>query len=69
MTPPFHSSGISGKGENTSYGGEPVGYVIELKNGLKLYHADVSGYNTLPRGRNQNFWIAGWEMSRRTIAL
>jgi L-ascorbate metabolism protein UlaG (beta-lactamase superfamily) len=39
MTPAFHSSGISGKGENTVYGEEPVGYVIELENGLKLYHA------------------------------
>jgi L-ascorbate metabolism protein UlaG (beta-lactamase superfamily) len=39
MTQAFHSSGISGKGENTVYGGEPVGYVIELENGLKLYHA------------------------------
>src|SRR5258708_28684603 len=39
MTPAFHSSGIHGKGNETVYGGEPVGYVIELENGLKLYHA------------------------------
>jgi L-ascorbate metabolism protein UlaG (beta-lactamase superfamily) len=39
MTPAFHSSGISSKEEKTVYGGEPVGYVIKLKNGLKLYHA------------------------------
>jgi L-ascorbate metabolism protein UlaG (beta-lactamase superfamily) len=45
MTPAFHSSGISGKGENTVYGGEPVGYVIELENGLKLHHAGASGYS------------------------
>jgi L-ascorbate metabolism protein UlaG (beta-lactamase superfamily) len=35
MTPAFHSSGISGKGENTVYRGEPAGYVIELENGLR----------------------------------
>jgi L-ascorbate metabolism protein UlaG (beta-lactamase superfamily) len=39
MTPAFHSSGIRGKGGEMVYGGEPVGYVIELENGLKLYHA------------------------------
>jgi L-ascorbate metabolism protein UlaG (beta-lactamase superfamily) len=39
MTPAFHSSGISSKGKKTVYGGEPVGYVIKLENGLKLYHA------------------------------
>jgi L-ascorbate metabolism protein UlaG (beta-lactamase superfamily) len=40
MTPAFHSSGIGAKGkEDSVYGGEPVGYVIELENGLKLYHA------------------------------
>ena len=39
MTPAFHSSGIDSKTEKTVYGGEAVGYVIELENGLKLYHA------------------------------
>jgi L-ascorbate metabolism protein UlaG (beta-lactamase superfamily) len=39
MTPAFHSSGINGKGEEMVYGGAPVGYVIELENGLKLYHS------------------------------
>jgi len=40
MTPAFHSSGIDSKTEKTTvYGGEAVGYVIELENGLKLYHA------------------------------
>jgi L-ascorbate metabolism protein UlaG (beta-lactamase superfamily) len=39
MTQAFHSSGISSKIEKTVYGGEAVGYVIELEKGLKLYHA------------------------------
>ena len=39
MTMAVHSSGISGKGDETVYGGEPAGYVIELENGLRLYHA------------------------------
>ncbi len=38
MTQAFHSSGIDGS-DQTVYGGDPVGFVIELENGLKLYHA------------------------------
>ncbi|GCE46760.1 L-ascorbate metabolism protein UlaG (beta-lactamase superfamily) [Thermosporothrix hazakensis] len=35
MTHALHTSGL----EDGSYGGEPAGYVIELENGLKIYHA------------------------------
>ena len=38
MTQAFHSSGIEDNGQMVS-GGDPVGFVIELENGLKLYHA------------------------------
>ncbi len=38
MTQAFHSSGIDDGGQMV-YGGDPVGFVIELENGLKLYHA------------------------------
>jgi L-ascorbate metabolism protein UlaG (beta-lactamase superfamily) len=38
MTQAFHSSGIDGS-DQAIYGGDPVGFVIELENGLKLYHA------------------------------
>jgi L-ascorbate metabolism protein UlaG (beta-lactamase superfamily) len=33
-----HTSGIQ-DGEQTVYGGEPVGYVVELENGFRMYHA------------------------------
>jgi L-ascorbate metabolism protein UlaG (beta-lactamase superfamily) len=33
-----HSSGIQ-DGDETIYGGEPCGYVIEFENSLKIYHA------------------------------
>jgi L-ascorbate metabolism protein UlaG (beta-lactamase superfamily) len=40
MTPADHSSGDwNAGGETTLYLGEPVGFVIELENGFKLYHA------------------------------
>jgi L-ascorbate metabolism protein UlaG (beta-lactamase superfamily) len=39
MTQAFHSSGIDDGGGLRVYGGDPAGYVIELENGLKLYHA------------------------------
>lgn len=35
MTNAFHS----GSTEDGTYGGEPVGYVVEFENGFKLYHA------------------------------
>ena len=35
----FHSSSIQTPDGNTIYGGEPLGYVIELESGFKLYHA------------------------------
>lgn len=38
MTHAIHSSGIQ-DGNTMVYAGEPCGYVIELENGLKLYHA------------------------------
>jgi L-ascorbate metabolism protein UlaG (beta-lactamase superfamily) len=38
MTHALHSGGLIGDGE-ISYLGDPVGYVIELENGLKLYFA------------------------------
>jgi L-ascorbate metabolism protein UlaG (beta-lactamase superfamily) len=39
MTQAFHSSGIDDGSGLRVYGGDPAGYVIELENGLKLYHA------------------------------
>ena len=38
MTHAVHSSGIA-DGDAIIYGGEACGYVVELENGLKLYHA------------------------------
>ena len=37
-----HSSRVSHNGEE-HYGGEPVGYVIELENGYKIYHSGDTG--------------------------
>lgn len=37
-----HSSRVSHGGEE-HYGGEPVGYVIELENGYKIYHSGDTG--------------------------
>ena len=39
MTQAFHSSGLDDGSGLWVYGGDPAGYVIELENGLKLYHA------------------------------
>jgi L-ascorbate metabolism protein UlaG (beta-lactamase superfamily) len=39
MTQAFHSSSIDDGSGLKVYGGDPAGYVIELENGLKLYHA------------------------------
>jgi L-ascorbate metabolism protein UlaG (beta-lactamase superfamily) len=39
MTQAFHSSSIDDGSGPKVYGGDPAGYVIELENGLKLYHA------------------------------
>ncbi len=39
MTQAFHSSSIDDSSGLKVYGGDPAGYVIELENGLKLYHA------------------------------
>lgn len=39
MTQAFHSSSIDDDSGLKVYGGDPAGYVIELENGLKLYHA------------------------------
>jgi L-ascorbate metabolism protein UlaG (beta-lactamase superfamily) len=38
MTPAFHSSSIDEDGE-TLPGGQPSGYVLELENGFRIYHA------------------------------
>src|SRR5450755_921402 len=38
MVDAHHSSGIQ-DGDETVYGGEPCGYVIEFDNGVKIYHA------------------------------
>lgn len=47
MVPADHSSALevkdaAGKSEYV-YGGEPVGFVIQLENGLKIYHAGDTG--------------------------
>lgn len=39
MTHARHSSGITEEDGTCSYGGEPGGYVIELENGYRMYHA------------------------------
>ena len=39
MTHAQHSSGIGEEDGSTSYGGEPGGFVIELENGYRMYHA------------------------------
>lgn len=39
MTHAQHSSGIVGDGGDMVYGGEPGGYVIELEDGYRMYHA------------------------------
>ena len=39
MTHAVHSCGIQEEDGSIIYGGEACGYVIELQNGLKLYHA------------------------------
>ena len=39
MTQAFHSSSIDDGSGLKVYGGDPAGYVIELENSLKLYHA------------------------------
>ncbi|MGI9533849.1 MAG: metal-dependent hydrolase [Thermodesulfobacteriota bacterium] len=39
MTHAQHSSGIKDDDGTMVYGGEPGGYIIELENGYKLYHA------------------------------
>ena len=39
MTHAQHSSGIKEDDGTIIYGGEPGGYVIELENGFRLYHA------------------------------
>lgn len=46
MVPANHSAGMvikrDGKGEYV-YAGEPVGYVVELENGFKIYHSGDTG--------------------------
>ena len=39
MTHAQHSSGIKEDDGTIIYGGEPGGYVIELENGFRIYHA------------------------------
>lgn len=39
MTHAQHSSGITEEDGATVYGGEPSGFVIELENGYRMYHA------------------------------
>lgn len=39
MTHAQHSSGIAEEDGTTVYGGEPGGFVIELENGYRMYHA------------------------------
>ena len=39
MTHAQHSSGIKDDDGTTMYGGEPAGFVVELENGFRLYHA------------------------------
>ena len=39
MTHAQHSSGITEEDGSTVYGGEPGGFVIELENGYRMYHA------------------------------
>ena len=39
MTHAQHSSGITDGDGTTVYGGEPGGFVIELENGFRMYHA------------------------------
>jgi L-ascorbate metabolism protein UlaG (beta-lactamase superfamily) len=48
MVPADHSSGMQlpdpdSKKEHLVYGGEPVGFVIEMENGFKIYHAGDTG--------------------------
>lgn len=39
MTHAQHSSGIKDDDGTTIYGGEPAGFIIELENGFRFYHA------------------------------
>jgi len=39
MTHAQHSSGIKDDDGTTVYGGEPGGYIIQLENGFRIYHA------------------------------
>lgn len=39
MTPAFHSAGITDGESVVAYGGDPIGYVIELETGQRIYHA------------------------------
>jgi L-ascorbate metabolism protein UlaG (beta-lactamase superfamily) len=39
MVPAVHSSGDTMGGESVRYFGEPVGFVIELENGYRIYHS------------------------------
>ena len=54
MVPAVHSSGDVGRDGRIEYFGEPVGFVLELENGLRVYHAgdtDVFGDMALIRER------------------
>lgn len=47
MTNAVHSSGIM-DGDQILYGGEPCGFVIELEDGLKIYHAgDTAAFSDM----------------------
>lgn len=39
MVQAFHSSGIAEDNGTLVYGGEAAGYIVELENGLRLYHS------------------------------
>src|SRR5581483_11819750 len=43
MVHALHSCGIQEDDGSLVYGGEACGYVIELRNGLRLYHAGDTG--------------------------
>jgi L-ascorbate metabolism protein UlaG (beta-lactamase superfamily) len=42
-TTPARVGGLPQKGDETHVGGEPVGFVIEMENGFKIYHAGDTG--------------------------